>query len=114
MSETQLPPTSPRTKRGRFRWLLTLVRVAICVAAIAFLVHTVDLHDHVILEDESKVRLLEQRGDEFVVARAGREEVLAADQIDRLEDGTAKIQYGIGSVVKRTDATMALWAVLTM
>jgi uncharacterized protein (TIRG00374 family) len=101
-------------KSGRHRWVLTLVRVVVCVGAIALLRYTVNWRDRICLNDEAqtKVRLIEQRGDTFLIERDGQQQEISADQVVRLEDGSPEIHLGFIGVVRRAQGMLALWAVL--
>ncbi|MFH1747406.1 MAG: lysylphosphatidylglycerol synthase transmembrane domain-containing protein [Planctomycetota bacterium] len=104
-------------KSGRARWILTSLRYGLCVAAIWYLIMVVPWNDHVTLSDTAKtrVRLIEQRGDEYVIFRDGRQEVIPASGVFQIEDGDhllPQIELGIPSVVKGTDKLWAIWALL--
>jgi uncharacterized protein (TIRG00374 family) len=103
--------------QGRHRLILLVLRYGLCAAAIVWLVMTVPWHDHVRLNDarRTRVRLIAQRGGEFVVEQDGREQVLAAEQVHWIRAAgrsVPDIEYGIRSVVRNSDKLKALWAVL--
>ncbi len=91
-----------------------MVRIALCAGAIAFLVYTVNWHDHVCLNDaeRTEVRLLEQRDDRFVIKRDEQRQEIGLDQVARLPDGTPEIRYGIPGVIRRAAGLLALAAIL--
>ncbi|MGD8450633.1 MAG: lysylphosphatidylglycerol synthase transmembrane domain-containing protein [Phycisphaerae bacterium] len=104
-------------KSNRSRWISRILRLALCVGAIGFLVYSVPWHDRVHLNDKDKtaVRLIEQRGDEFVVLRDGVEVTLPASEIhfaDLNGERVPDIEYGIPRVINQTNHVWALWAVL--
>lgn len=103
-------------KSSRYRWVLTALRIGLCAAAILYLVTHVPWHNHVRLSDAdgTRVRLIEQRDAEFVVLRDGQPQTIAPADIRHIEvDGrqVPNIEYGIPSVVLRTDK---LWAALAL
>ncbi len=108
MSESRQP-----MKRRR-RWVLTVVRISVCLAAITLLVYTVNWRDQIYLDDaaKTKVRLLEEREGSFLVERAGQTQEIPREQVAHLPDGTPEIRYGIASVVRRARGFLALAAVL--
>jgi uncharacterized protein (TIRG00374 family) len=104
-------------KRRWLRWLLPVLRYGLCVAAIVYLVHIVTWYDSVRLDgaDGPKVRLLEQRGDSFVIERDGRRETVDGAQVHhvRVGDGEVpEIELGISTVVRQVNKWYALWAIL--
>jgi uncharacterized protein (TIRG00374 family) len=104
-------------KRTLVRWLLPVLRYGLCVVAIVYLVRCVPWRDHVRLAgpDGPKVRLIEQRGDTFVIERDGRQETVAAAEVHHVHVGqqdVPDVELGIATVVRQTDALRALWAVL--
>jgi uncharacterized protein (TIRG00374 family) len=102
---------------GRYRWLLTVLRYGLCVAAIVFLVYTVPWHDHIRLHDgaETPLRLLEVTAAGFVVERDGARVTLPPEDIEHVTVRGAlvpRIEYGLPSVVLQCDAAGAIWAIL--
>lgn len=98
----------------RKRWILTAVRLGLCVAAIAFLVSAVNWHDQVQLDDAegTLLRMVEDRGATVVVERDGRQQELPRAQFTRLDDGSLAIHYGIASVIWRTRRGLALASIM--
>lgn len=97
------------------RWLLPALRYGLCVVALAYLYFVVTWHDYVVLDDgrQTRVRIVEQRGDEFVVIRDGTQQVLPAGAVRFLGDPPMPdIHYGVGSVVSQIDVGQALLAIL--
>jgi len=95
------------------RWLLPVLRYGLCAAALIFLYFTVSWHDHVRLQDGSKLRLLAQREDAFVVLHEGREQLLPPDAVQRVgPDQLPAIEYGIRGVVLASDWRLALLAIV--
>ena len=104
-------------KSTRYRWILTLLRYGLCLAAIIFLITAVRWNDHVHLNDaqQTRVRLIEQRGDEFVILRDERELTLPAAEIHHIDmagQHVPDIEYGVPSVILQTERTWAFWAVV--
>lgn len=104
-------------RRKPFRRLLTVVRIGLCLGAIAFLIWSVRWHDYVRLEgpEGPRVRLLEQHADEFTVLRDGQTVTVPAADVHFLDvkgGRVADIELGIPTVLRRTDPTQALLAVL--
>jgi len=103
--------------KPRSRWALRLLRYALCLAAIGFLVYVVPWYDRVKLDDadQTRVRLVEQRDNELVIERDGRREVISNDQVRRIEVGgqlVPDIEPGIPSVVLQLDRRLALLSIL--
>jgi uncharacterized protein (TIRG00374 family) len=103
--------------RAWLRWLLPLLRYGLCVVAVIYLVRCVTWHDYVRLggADGPKVRLLERRGESFLIERAGRPETVAAADVHYVRVGerdVPDIELGISTVVRQADALKALWAIL--
>ncbi len=101
----------------RYRWLLSVVRYGLCAAAILFLVFTVPWHDQVHLNDAAKtrVRLIAQRGDEFVIRHEGQTQTVGPAAIHFAEIGgqlVPDVEPGMRSVVLESDPGLALWAVV--
>jgi uncharacterized protein (TIRG00374 family) len=99
------------------RWLLPVLRYGLCVVAILYLVRIVTWYDSVRLDGDNgpKVRLLEQRGDTFVIERDGRRETIDRSQVHRIQVGGQEIldiEQGISTVVRQAKKWYALWAVL--
>jgi uncharacterized protein (TIRG00374 family) len=96
---------------------MRLLRYGLCAAAIYFLYRAVTWSDYVHLRDAEKtrVRLLEQRGDEFIVLENGRQVAKTAEQIhyDEVEGRRVPdIEYGLRTVLLETNHLWALWSVL--
>lgn len=97
------------------RWLLPILRYGLCAVAIVYLYSVVSWHDYVVLNDahHTRLRLVEQRGDQFVVLREGVAETIGASQVRFAGDPPlADIRYGVGSVVSRLRVGQALLAIL--
>lgn len=102
-------------KHPAVRWLLPLLRYGLCAAAVVYLYSVVSWNDYVVLNDSARtrVRLLEQRGDTFVVSMSGEPRELSASEVHFAGDPPiADIRYGIGSVVTRMNVRQALLAIL--
>ncbi|MBL8878589.1 MAG: flippase-like domain-containing protein [Phycisphaerales bacterium] len=102
-------------KKRRFRWILPLLRYGLCAAAIWYLVTKVRWHDEIHLSDAPRtaVRLLEDRGDSFVVLRDGERVTLGLSDVHRIDNETTPdIEYGIAGVVQRVDLWRAWLAIL--
>jgi hypothetical protein len=104
-------------KRSKYSWLLTLLRVGLCAAALFFLYRAVNWHDYVALsgdpQGDHSARLLERTDAGFLVEIDGRQETLGPDQIRRNPtNGKPDIHYGVRSVVRGIDTATALLALL--
>lgn len=103
-------------KKSGSGWVLTLLRTALCIGAFAYLAYVVPWSDHVTLADgQTEVELKELRADSAVVMRDKQEETLPLDQIHFVEVAGKRVpdvKYGIPSVVKSTDWSMAALAIL--
>ena len=99
--------------RNATRWLMTILRYGLCVAAIVFLVYTVSWHDTVILKDapDEAVRLLEWNESELTIEREGQPTTLTWDDVKH-DDGVPAITYGIRGIVHRMNLRQALLAIL--
>lgn len=101
------------------RWVLPAVRYGLCIVAIVFIVQTVNIHDRLVLSDGTRVRLLAERDDGFLIQENGSERLVApADVEHRTIDGAdgpvrvPHIVYGIRGVVRNVNWGQALWALL--
>jgi hypothetical protein len=94
-------------------WLLVLLRYGLCAAAIVYLYLNVKWNDRVRLNDAAGTPavLVEERGDRLVVERDGRREELGREQVRQI-NGVTAIEYGIRSVVQRTDLGLAVLAIV--
>lgn len=102
-------------KSGRYRWILPLLRYGLCIVAIWYLTTKVRWYDAIHLNDAARtpVRLLEDRGDTFVVLRDGQRITLGLADVNRVDnDTTPDIEYGIAGVVQRVDLGRAALAIL--
>ncbi|MBI5441910.1 MAG: flippase-like domain-containing protein [Deltaproteobacteria bacterium] len=103
--------------RARSRRALTALQYALCLAAVAYLVQKVPWYSHVRLEgpNGARVRLLEQRGDQLLIERAGRPEFVPAALAQHATvEGrqVPQIEIGVRDVVRRLKASWALYALL--
>ncbi len=103
--------------KGLLRWLLPLLRYGLCVGAIYYLYTLVPWHDHLRLKDggEQRFKIIEQRGEEFVILRDGQPTPVGREQVRHVVVGgeeIPEIEQGIKSVVVRMDKWQALWAIL--
>jgi hypothetical protein len=104
-------------KHSVLRWLLPLLRYGLCAVAIVYLVRCVTWHDYVRLggADGPKVRLLERRGDSFMIQRDGRTETVTAAEVRYVRVGqqdVPEIELGISTVVRQANKWQAALAVL--
>ena len=97
------------------RWLLPILRYALCAAAIVYLVSIVSWNDHVRLNDpdRTRVRLLEidEEKGTLVIERDGRPETITWAEVSHDGD-VPDISYGIADVVQRMDVGRGLLAIL--
>lgn len=102
-------------KHPAVRWLLPLLRYGLCAVAIIYLYFNVSWYDYVVLDDadRTRLRLVEQQVDSFVVLRNGETETLPASQVHFVGDPPlADVRYGVGSVVTQVNVPRALLAIL--
>ncbi|MFO0839214.1 MAG: lysylphosphatidylglycerol synthase transmembrane domain-containing protein [Phycisphaerae bacterium] len=105
------------TKQSQLRWVLPLLRYGLCAVAIWYLVTHVSWYDRVALaaDKDTRVPLLETRGDVFVVIQNGKTVELPREQIRYIRvDGvdTPDVELGIRGVAQSCDWKLALWAIL--
>ncbi|NTU59938.1 MAG: flippase-like domain-containing protein [Deltaproteobacteria bacterium] len=103
--------------KGRTRRWLHWAQYALCLAAIAYLVHKVPWYTQVQLHDERgpHVRLLERQGDRLVVERDGRAvTVPVGEAYHVVVDGkrVPKVETGVRDVARSLNVGWALYAVL--
>jgi glycosyltransferase 2 family protein len=102
--------------RGSRRRLLSLVQYALCVLAVAYLVHKVPWHSQVFLQDGTSVRLVEQVGhDVLQVERAGRPEVVSLAEVQQVTiDGrrVPRVELGMKDVLRRLNRKWAIYSLL--
>ena len=101
----------------RRRWALTALRIALCLAAVAYLAFNVKWNDYVRLgsKDGPLVRLLGQTDGRFSVLRDGQViDVPAADIFHEEVKGqrVPDIEYGIRTVMRQMDRWQAFWAIM--
>lgn len=102
-------------KPRRYRWVLPLLRYGLCIVAIWYLTTKVRWHDAIHLNDAARtpVRLLEDRGDSFVVLRDGQPVTLGPSDVSRVDNETTPdIEYGIAGVLQRVNLGQAALAIL--
>jgi uncharacterized protein (TIRG00374 family) len=103
--------------KGRYRWVLQVLRWGICVALIAYLVTRVPWYDHVRLADaeQTRARLLEVEDDQFIVELDGETRKLPSEAIRHVEVGgqlVPDIEPGFPTVLVQTDKRLAIWSIL--
>lgn len=102
-------------KKSGSRWILTLLRYGLCVAAIAFLAYTVKWHDRVHLKDGTQVRLIAEGPEGYLIQQNGERRTVGRDEIVTVEvagETVPDIEYGIAGVVERLDWGQTLIAVV--
>jgi uncharacterized protein (TIRG00374 family) len=104
-------------KRTWVRWLLPVLRYGLCAVAIVYLVRIVPWYDHLRLDGPQgpKVRLIENRGDTFVIERDGHRQTVAAAEVHHVRVGqqdVPELELGIPTVVRRANGAWALWAIV--
>ncbi len=102
------------TPRARKR-LLDVLRVAICGAALWFVIRGVTLRDRVALRDDGPVLVgsVTEDGERIVVELSdGGTRVLTPAEIARDEDGALRITYGLKTAFSRSAKWLLLLAVL--
>ena len=103
-------------KNPAVRRLLGVLRLALCAAALVFLYFNVSWYDKITLADgKTKVRLLEERENDFLAERDGAEVVLTPADVFhvKVEDELVpQIQYGIAGVVTNAQLNTVLLAIL--
>ncbi len=96
------------------KWLLAIVRLAVCVGALGWVLYNVTLHDYVTLADGNQARLIEILDDGAslrILDASGEERIVSRDAVTLGEDGGPAIQYGLKSTIRGAD-TWALVACL--
>jgi uncharacterized protein (TIRG00374 family) len=106
---------------GSKKWLMTLVKLAVCAGAIWYLSGNITINDYVRLEDspEVKHRLLSESGDDLRIrdGRTGLEREVHRSQLaaqERLKNNQRPVEYGLRYVMRGTQWSWALWAFITM
>ncbi len=98
----------PRVKR----WIWTLLRLALCAAALTYVVSRTSLHDMVWLQgQETPVRLIGLHGDSAEVVLTAGPRTVPLDQLQTNPDRTPRISWGLASLASRSDKAMLLAAV---
>ncbi len=92
--------------------LWTCLRIAVCVAALAWVLYGVRLHDSVELTDGRVLRLLDESDDSVTVQQDGTELVLARAQVAVDDQGAMKITYGLLTVIRHSNHSMLLLSVV--
>jgi len=105
-------------KRKRTKWLLQFVRLALCAAAIVYIVNKVDWYDYVTLNDgagtQARVLEYDEQAGEIVIERDGQSETFAVNEqnIVYVAQGEIPVQPGIRGVVTGMDVGLGLLAIL--
>lgn len=99
----------PRTKKRLF----TLLRVVVCVAALAYVLNGVSWNDSVTLKDGRRIRLIginEQQGTVTVEHADGGRETVPLDEVATDREGDLQITYGLKTAWRRCRKPMLLLA----
>jgi len=101
--------------KGRFAWVLPLLRYGLCAVAILYLVSVVRWYDRARLTETGDhwYRVLERGADHYVIDRHGVRETVALDRVHHVEVGgrhVPEIELGIRSVVLGLNVGQAIWA----
>ncbi len=92
----------------RKKLLFTLLRVVVCVVALAYVLHGVTLQDSAELADGRTVRLLGETPTSVTVLIDGQDVALLRDQLAIGEDGSEKITYGLYGAIRRSNPKILL------
>jgi uncharacterized protein (TIRG00374 family) len=101
----------------RRRWLLTALRIGLCLAAIAYLAFNVKWYDYVRLEskDGPLARLVGQSDGQFRVLRDSQIVTVPASEVFHEEvkgQRVPEIEYGIHALLHQLDGLQAFWAIM--
>jgi glycosyltransferase 2 family protein len=94
-------------------WLWTLLRLALCTAAVAYVVSRTDFSDKTWLRgQEAPVQLVRLAGGVADVIDAGQSRTVPVEQLQTVADGTPRITWGLASLAARSDKSLFLLAIL--
>jgi uncharacterized protein (TIRG00374 family) len=101
----------------RRRWLLSALRIGLCLAAVAYLWLNVRWNDYVRLESRNGplVRLVGQSDGQFRVIRDGQTVSVPASEVFHDEvkgQRVPEIEYGIRTLLQQMDGMQAFWAIM--
>ncbi len=102
-------------QKSRYRWILTALRLGLCVVAVVYLYRNVNWNDYATLTDGARVRIVEYRGDDLVIERDGANQTISLSDVALIEGSDPPlpdINYGIASVVADIDRGKTFLAVL--
>ncbi len=103
-------------KKSRSRWYVVAGRWGLCLVALVFLVNVVSWYDYVVIEETGEqVRLIEEQGDQFLIARDGTQELIPRTAVRHVTAGDREvpdIERGIASVMATIEVPLALLAIL--
>lgn len=108
-------------KNGPKKWLMTLIKLAVCAAALWYLSGKIAVNDYVRLNDspETRHRLLSESGESLRVidARTGEERDISRSELavqEQLSRNQRPVEYGLRYVLRGTQWSWALWAFAAM
>lgn len=103
-----------KQKAGAQKWILAFLRYGLCAVAIMYLYTKVAWYDYVKLNDAdgTKVRLVQDRGDELVVVRDNTRQTIPRTAAKPLADDPngIEIEPGLGTVLRGIHVMQALLA----
>ena len=93
--------------------VLTLLRIAICVAALWWVLASVKWHDYINLRDGSSAYLMKTQDDSYEIQTFDEQiKTISLDQVALNQDGDPEISYGLRSVVFDSQWIYFLYALL--
>lgn len=106
--------------RGMRKWLVTLLRLIVCAAALAWVLHSLTFYDYVELPDGSRCRLVSTEPDRLTVQDSdGAQRVVDCASGDCEHDTSMRMQYGLRTTWRRADTgglliCLAIFAPVTL
>ena len=99
----------PRLKH----WLWTFLRLALCAAAVAYVVSRTDFHDKTWLQgQDTPVRLVRLAGGVARISETGRVRTVPVEQLQTAAEGTPRITWGLASLATRSSKGLLLLSIL--
>jgi len=105
--------TARLNQRAR-KWVFAGLRIVVCVAALAYVLHGVTVHDHVTLKDGKLLRLLELNEDAHTITVEevdGARAVLPSADVATKDDGEPDVTYGLVTAWRQSRKSLLLLAV---
>jgi uncharacterized membrane protein YbhN (UPF0104 family) len=90
-----------------------LLRLALCAAAVTYVISRTDFHDSVWLKgQDAPVRLVSLEDGEARVLDVGQVRIVPVDQLQAVDDGSPRINLGLASLASRSDKGLFLLAIV--